>query len=128
MDSIYKGYPFGAIILWRTREKLSSERNLGPFELPERQPDYPLDYVLDGQQRITSIFGVFQSELQASGDDSWTRIYFGMDATADLQESQFLALDDDAVDQSRHFPITHSLMSPHTGRQPRTLQKPKQSK
>ena len=31
-----------------------------PFELPGREPDYPLDYVLDGQQRITSIFGVFQ--------------------------------------------------------------------
>jgi len=105
MDSIYKGYPFGAIILWRTKEKLSSERNLGPFELPDREPDYPLDYVLDGQQRITSIFGVFQSELPANGDDSWTHIYFDMGATADLQESQFLALDGDAVDPSRHFPI-----------------------
>src|ERR1022692_1613202 len=70
MDSIYKGYPFGAVILWRTKEKLNSERNLGPFGLPDRQPDYPVDYVLDGQQRITSIFGVFQSELQAEGDDS----------------------------------------------------------
>jgi len=105
MDSIYKGYPFGAIILWRTKEKLSSERTLGPFELPEREPDYPLDYVLDGQQRITSIFGVFQSELQASGDDSWTHIYFDMGATADLQESQFLALEVDAVEPARHFPI-----------------------
>lgn len=105
MDSIYKGYPFGAVILWRTKEKLSSERNLGPFELPARKADYPVDYVLDGQQRITSIFGVFQSELQATGDDSWTRIYFDMDAAADLQESQFLALDDEVVDPSRHFPI-----------------------
>lgn len=105
MDSIYKGYPFGAVILWRTKEKLSSERNLGPFELPERQPDYPVDYVLDGQQRITSIFGVFQTELHAIGDDSWTKIYFDMGAAGDLQESQFLALEDEAVDPSRHFPV-----------------------
>src|SRR6266516_2023220 len=105
MDSIYKGYPFGAIILWRTKEKLNSERNLGPFELPDLEPDFPLDYVLDGQQRITSIFGVFQSVIPANGDDSWTRIYFDMGATADLQESQFLALDTDAVDPARHFPI-----------------------
>jgi hypothetical protein len=105
MDSIYKGYPFGAVILWRTKEKLNSERSLGPFELPKGQADYPVDYVLDGQQRITSIFGVFQTELVANGDDSWTHIYFDMSATADLQESQFVALDKEAVDKARHFPI-----------------------
>jgi hypothetical protein len=105
MDSIYKGYPFGAVILWRTKEKLSAEKNLGPFQLPEGDPDYPVDYVLDGQQRITSIFGVFQSELKAEEDDSWTNIYFDMSADADLQESQFLALTDDDVDWDRHFPI-----------------------
>lgn len=106
MDSIYKGYPFGAVILWRTKEKLNSERNLGPFELPKGQADYPVDYVLDGQQRITSIFGVFQTELEAKGDDSWTHIYFDMSATADLQESQFVALDEETVDAGRHFPIS----------------------
>lgn len=105
MDSIYKGYPFGAVILWRTKEKLNSERSLGPFELPQHKPDYPIDYVLDGQQRITSIFGVFQSELTAQGDDSWTHIYFDMSAQADLQESQFLALSAEEVDPARHFPI-----------------------
>ncbi len=103
MDSIYKGYPFGAVILWRTKEKLNAERALGPFELPDGDPDYPVDYVLDGQQRITSIFGVFQSELEPTGDDSWTQIYFDMDADADLQESQFLALSTDDVEPGRHF-------------------------
>lgn len=105
MDSIYKGYPFGAVILWRTKEKLNSERDLGPFQLPDGQADYPVDYVLDGQQRITSIFGVFQSDLEAQGDDSWTNIYFDMDAAADLQESQFLALSATDIDPARHFPI-----------------------
>lgn len=105
MDSIYKGYPFGAVILWRTKESLNSERNLGPFELPPRKADFPVDYVLDGQQRITSIFGVFQTELTADGDDSWTNIYFDMGAAEDLQESQFIALEDREVDRLRHFPI-----------------------
>lgn len=56
MDSLYKGYPIGAILLWRTREKLVNERNLGRFILPDPVKDYPIDYVLDGQQRLTSIF------------------------------------------------------------------------
>jgi uncharacterized protein with ParB-like and HNH nuclease domain len=34
MDSIYKGYPFGSLLFWRTSEKLKVERDLGPFELP----------------------------------------------------------------------------------------------
>jgi uncharacterized protein with ParB-like and HNH nuclease domain len=72
MDSIYKGYPFGSMILWRTKSQLRSERDLGPFALPERDPDYPIDYVLDGQQRLTSVFGVFQTDLKARvGADAW---------------------------------------------------------
>ncbi len=52
MDSIFKGYPFGALLLWRTREQLRTERKLGPFTLPAIDPAYPIDYVLDGQQQV----------------------------------------------------------------------------
>lgn len=107
MDSIYKGYPFGSLILWRTKEQLQSERHLGPFELPSHEDDYPIDYVLDGQQRLTSIFGVFQTELSpGQGEDiSWMQVYFDFEAADDLQESQFLVLDSDDVDPDRHFRI-----------------------
>jgi uncharacterized protein with ParB-like and HNH nuclease domain len=54
MDSLYKGYPFGSLLFWRTRQPLRTERKLGPYELPPGDPDYPIDYVLDGQQRLTS--------------------------------------------------------------------------
>ncbi|MEU5094836.1 DUF262 domain-containing protein [Streptomyces sp. NPDC020996] len=105
MDSIYKGYPFGALILWRTKEQLQSERQLGPFVLPQNDPDYPIDYVLDGQQRLTSIFGVFQSEITPEEAVEWNRIYFDFSASPDLQESQFLALSNEKVDPEKHFPI-----------------------
>ncbi len=107
MDSIYKGYPFGAAIIWRTKSQLRSERHLGPFELPDNDEDYPIDYVLDGQQRITSIFGVFQTELEPTteADAAWIDIFFDFSAVEDLQESQFLALTPDEVDPIVHFPI-----------------------
>lgn len=35
MDSLYKGYPYGSILLWRTRSQLNHERNLGPFALQD---------------------------------------------------------------------------------------------
>jgi hypothetical protein len=107
MDSIYKGFPFGALLFWRTRHPLKTERHLGPFELPERDPDYPIDYILDGQQRATSIFGVFQSVLRArkGEDDSVFRIYFDLTQQSTIQDSNFIYVPDDEVDVERHFPL-----------------------
>ncbi len=73
MDSLFKGYPFGSLLFWRTKAQLKTERQLGPFVLPERDPEYPIDYVLDGQQRITSIFGVRQATTDL-GEDLLRRI------------------------------------------------------
>lgn len=114
MDSIYKGYPFGSLLFWRTKTALQTERQLGPFELPENDPDFPIDYILDGQQRATSIFGVFQNQLTAKTDqdDSWTKIYFDLSASNDAQDSQFYYLPDDEVDSSRHFPLRILLDPP----------------
>lgn len=106
MDSIYKGYPFGTIQLWRTREELQTERKFGPFELFDRDAEYPIDYVLDGQQRITSIFGVFQNEIELpDGEYNPFNVYFDILADEDAQESQFLALNSMDVDETRHFPL-----------------------
>ncbi|MDT5122101.1 MAG: hypothetical protein QOC96_1583 [Acidobacteriota bacterium] len=103
MDSIYKGYPFGSILLWRTKERLNFERKLGPFQLPSADPDFPIDYILDGQQRITSIFGVFQTEIEDVDSEDWTKIYFDYRANPDVQESQFVALNKEDYDSNRHF-------------------------
>ena len=103
MDSLYKGYPIGSLLFWRTRSKLKFERDLGPFRLPEVDPDYPIDYVLDGQQRITSIFGVFQSQIDVFKTEDWTSVYFDYRANADAQESQFAVLAPSEVDPDRYF-------------------------
>jgi hypothetical protein len=105
MDSIYKGYPFGSILFWRTRQSLSHERDLGPFPLPSNDPSFPTDYILDGQQRVTSIFGVFQTEITIPEKPLWTKIYYDLEANENAQDSSFMALDDEAVEPNRHFPV-----------------------
>lgn len=105
MDSIYKSYPFGSILLWRTKTKLSQERNLGPFVVPEPTADYPIDYVLDGQQRLTSILGVFATDLPKTNDIEWKDIYFDLTSLDDSQAAQFLALDGTDIDRQKHFPL-----------------------
>ncbi len=84
---------------------LRVERDLGPFKLPPPKADYPVDYVLDGQQRLTSIFGVFQTELKMENNIEWSDIYFDLQADNSAQDTQFVALREDAVDLLRHFPL-----------------------
>lgn len=69
VDSIYSGYPVGSLLLWSTKVPLKFERNVGGFLLPEVKEDYPVNYVLDGQQRLTTLFGVFNADRQTENND-----------------------------------------------------------
>ncbi|MBS3044397.1 DUF262 domain-containing protein [Enterobacter asburiae] len=66
LDSIYRGYPVGSLLMWSTREELKHERNVGGFSLPNTPEDYPVNYILDGQQRLTTLYGVFHSDENTS--------------------------------------------------------------
>ena len=56
LDSILKGYPIGTFILWETQERLRSVRNIGGIQLPDTPAGHFVQYVLDGQQRMTSLY------------------------------------------------------------------------
>ena len=58
IDSILKGFPIGTFILWKTKERLRHMRNIGNIELPEPESGDAVQYVLDGQQRIASLYAV----------------------------------------------------------------------
>lgn len=62
LDSIYRGYPIGSFIFWKTTRKLPHTRNVGNinFENREIAQGTEISYVLDGQQRITSLFAAVQ--------------------------------------------------------------------
>ncbi len=58
LDSIYRGYPIGSFIFWKTTRKLPRTRTIGNINLDnvDINPGTEISYVLDGQQRITSLF------------------------------------------------------------------------
>ncbi len=56
LDSIIKGYPIGTFIFWKTKEELRALRNLGGLDLPKTPKGDFINYVLDGQQRLTTLF------------------------------------------------------------------------
>jgi len=89
MDSIIKGYPIGTFIFWKTKERLRSVRNLGGIELPGPQKGDFVNYVLDGQQRLTSLFACFKgAKVAREGSnkvDDFSKIYVDLDADEDEQ-------------------------------------------
>ncbi|MGJ7612579.1 MULTISPECIES: DUF262 domain-containing protein [unclassified Variovorax] len=57
-DSVYNGYPIGSVLLWHSSERLKSEREIYGFSVRESSAEsYPTDYLLDGQQRLTTVCG-----------------------------------------------------------------------
>lgn len=106
LDSIYKNFPVGTVFLWKTSTRLESERELGNFTIPDPRKEHPVYYVLDGQQRLTSLFSVFQTDLTSSNNYEWLDIYFDFDASDDIQESKFVALADVDVVANKHFPMS----------------------
>ena len=69
LDSLYHNYPVGSVLLWSSNERLKASRNIGGLKLPDREPDYPVNYVLDGQQRLSSIFATFWPHREFAAAD-----------------------------------------------------------
>jgi uncharacterized protein with ParB-like and HNH nuclease domain len=67
LDSVKNNYPLGSLLLWRTTDKLATERNIGDFRLPETDDLSPTEYVLDGQQRLTVLYSALGADPNAGG-------------------------------------------------------------
>lgn len=67
LDSISNNYPTGSLLFWKTSTKLTTERDIGDFRLPETDDLSPTNYVLDGQQRLTVIYSCFGAPDEESG-------------------------------------------------------------
>jgi hypothetical protein len=83
LDSINRGYPIGSLLFWNTHSQLHAERNIGGFALPETREGYPRNYVLDGQQRLTTLYAAL-TRPATSLEDRLSVVY-------DLEEEKFVA-------------------------------------
>lgn len=86
IDSIIKGYPIGILIYWRTNERLRAIRNLGNINLPEPTDGEYINYVLDGQQRLTSLFASIKGLVITDEDGKkadYSQIYIDLKATSE---------------------------------------------
>ncbi len=85
LDSIVKGYPIGTFIFWKTKEELRALRNLGGFDLPTTPDGDYIQYVLDGQQRLTSLFASLKglTVKREDHEDDFSEFYLDLEAQED---------------------------------------------
>jgi hypothetical protein len=58
LESVYKGYPIGSLLLWRVNESVLKVSDDSSIPFPRVPPQYPLSFVLDGMQRLSTLYGV----------------------------------------------------------------------
>jgi hypothetical protein len=83
LDSIARNFPVGSILLWQSRQELRSENRIADLDIELPRPDYPVNYLLDGQQRLSSLCGA----LYWQGPDARSR----WNIAYDLRRKTFLA-------------------------------------
>lgn len=79
LDSWIKGYPLGAFILWVSKEKLNIIKKVGTLKIANQENlENPLTYILDGQQRITSIYAAIMGK-QIDNKRDFSKIIVNLD-------------------------------------------------
>ena len=97
LDSILKGYPIGTFILWETNERLNEIKNIGNLELPAIPDDIKVQYVLDGQQRITSLYAAFLgAQIQKEGKKkitNYANIFVNLEGDVENNDDQIVVFE-----------------------------------
>ena len=95
IDSILKGFPIGTFILWKTKEQLRFVKEIGGQTLPPIPKGDYSEQVLDGQQRLTSLYAACNG-LTVTRDerpDDFQDIFVDLDADAgDDAEAALVAI------------------------------------
>ncbi|KWW97479.1 hypothetical protein TH66_17740 [Carbonactinospora thermoautotrophica] len=100
VESLYRGYPTGSLLFWRTDE--TPETRAVAADAPVAKPAMLPLYLLDGQQRLTSLYRVFTDHPEAQivfnveteafqnqsaatkKDPRWVKVYDVVGPDADL--------------------------------------------
>jgi hypothetical protein len=84
ISSLYRGYPVGSFLVWQTQTEGVSTRG-DPLSIPG-----VVNLLLDGQQRITSLYGVIKGEAPKffEGDP---RTFTGLHFNIESEEFEFFA-------------------------------------
>ena len=77
MNSLYHGYPVGSLLTWTTRAELVAVRGSD-----QMRTSGAIELLLDGQQRVTSLYGIVRGKPPAFFDGdakAFADLYFNLE-------------------------------------------------
>lgn len=119
IDSILKGFPIGTFIFWKTREELRSYKEVGNHRLPETPKGDYAQYILDGQQRITSLYAIRKGiRITKDGKEiDYKDIYINLDHDAE-SDDQIVVTEQE---EDKQYVSVHDVLSKPLGSFYKTL-------
>ncbi len=114
IDSIIKGFPIGTFIFWNTTEELKSYKDVGNHKLPDTPKGNYVQYILDGQQRITSLYAIQKGiRLKKDGKEvDYKDIFIDLTSSHQSDESLITTEQSSDSDSGRYLSVHRLLTSP----------------
>ena len=106
LDSMYKGYPIGYLLLWESQGRENDSRNIGIDEKPSRH-NY---LIIDGQQRLTSLYAIMTGkEIKVKGNKKIKIAFNPLTEKFDVQNASIQRNPEWIADISELFLSTSTL-------------------
>lgn len=88
MDSIWQGIPIGSLLVWRTKSDkgIRVTTKIGPCQLPEATEGNIRNYLVDGLQRVTTLYAALMplsDDVERDAEGRRWPIYFDLDPKPD---------------------------------------------
>jgi len=103
LESVVEGFPVGSVLLWAVDGKMLKIAPNDATSFPNVEERFPTNYVLDGMQRLSTLYGVFHFGI--STNDPRFDVHY------DLKEGRFAHRTEDEEPASTVIPLS-ALFTP----------------
>jgi hypothetical protein len=108
LDSMYRGYPVGFLLFWNT----DADTGARPIGIGDKHVTVPKTLIVDGQQRLTSLFAIFTGTKVVRSDYSEGRVRIAFRPT----DASFGVTDAAIEKDAEYIPDISELWSAEGGR------------
>lgn len=111
-DSLELGYPIGSILIWETSADIPSLEEVGSLKVPPPPKNSSISYILDGHQRISTLFGVLlrpRDAPRSSAQKDWMWWVFRSLGDRDQASNSFRNWKSDTEPPNNYLPMRSVL-------------------
>lgn len=111
LDSVYRGFPIGTILLWTTDKDIGCRQTVGGYQVEAPAIGRPRRLLLDGHQRLSTLVGILGPGVQGAQPDrcTWDEMwYFDLGDSEDpdrRSRDRFILAKDRHEPEPTHLPL-----------------------